>query len=196
MEQEKGMNAQAGDGTPSFWSVICNRRSVRKYKKVEVEPHKIIRLAEAALRAPSSRGVNPWEFVLVTDSKVLGELSQCKPHGAAFLKEAPLGIVVCADSKKSDVWVEDTSIAATFILLAAVSMGLGACWIQVRGRMYDEKLTAGQKVAEILGLPEGLEVEAIVAVGYPDEFKSPHEAQGLLWERLHKDRYGNPYKRS
>lgn len=196
MSQEEKNNARESEEALSFWSVIRKRRSIRKYKNIEVEPEKIVRLAEAALRAPSSRGVNPWEFVLVTDRKVLGELSGCKSHGAAFLKEAPLGMVVCADSRKSDVWVEDTSIAATFILLAAASMGLGACWIQVRGRMYDENLTAGQRVARILGLPEAVEVEAIVAVGYPDESKAPHEEEKLLWERLHKDKYGNPYKRS
>ncbi len=179
----------------SFWSVIRKRRSIRKYKSQKIEPEKIDRLTEAALMAPSSRGINPWEFVIVTDSKILEDLSNCKPHGAAFLKEAPLGIVVCANSGKSDVWVEDASIATTFILLAAVSMGLGACWIQVRGRMYDEKTTAGKRVAQLLGLPETLEVEAIVAVGYPDESKAPRQGHGLLWERLHKDRYGNPYNR-
>lgn len=196
MGQEEGKSAQRSEEVVSFWSLIRKRRSIRKYKNKEVEPEKITLLTEAALRAPSSRGVNPWEFVVVTDRKLLGELSGCKPHGAAFLKDAPLGIVVCADSKKSDVWVEDASIAATFILLAAECMGLGACWIQVRGRMYDEKLTAAQKVAEILGLPNFLEVEAIVAVGYPDESKAPHGVEGLLWERIHEDRYGNPYKRS
>jgi nitroreductase len=194
MPQNTAGDAKTSEGAPSFFSVIQKRRSIRKYSSKEVEPEKVARLAEAALRAPSSRGANPWEFVVVTDRKLLRELSGCKPHGAAFLKEAALGIVVCADSKKSDVWVEDASIAATFILLAAECMGLGACWIQVRGRMYDERLTAGQKVAQILGLPEGLEVEAIVAVGYPDEFKAPHQAEGLLWERLHKDKYGKPYK--
>lgn len=193
---EQETNAIRSEENLSFWSVICKRRSIRKFKNIQVEAEKIIRLAEAALRAPSSRGVNPWEFVVVTDPKVLGELSGCKPHGAAFLKEAPLGIVVCADSRKSDVWVEDTSIATTLILLAAVSMGLGACWVQVRGRMYDENLTAGHRVAQILGLPEGVEAEAIVAVGYPDESKAPHQTENLMWERLHKDRYGNPYKRS
>jgi nitroreductase len=195
MPQNIAGNANTSEGTPSFFSVIQKRRSIRKYSSKEVEPEKVARLAEAALRAPSSRGTNPWEFVVVTDRKVLEELSGCKPHGAAFLKDAALGIVVCADPGKSDVWVEDASIAATFLLLAAESMGLGACWIQVRGRMFDQGLTAGQRVAQILGLGEGIEVEAIVALGYPDEVKAPHPAEKLLWEKLHKDRYGQAYPR-
>lgn len=194
MERENKEAASGPWDAASFWSLIRKRRSIRKYKPQEVEPEKILLLAEAALRAPSSRGLNPWEFVVVTDQGLLEELSRCKPHGAAFLKEAPLGIVVCADSSKSDVWVEDASIAATFILLAAVSLDLGACWIQLRGRMYDEKMSAGQRAGQLLGLPGNLEVEAIVAVGYPDEVKLPHPAEKLLWERLHRERYGEPFK--
>ena len=53
----------------------------------------------------------------------------------AVQKNAPLGVVVCADSSKCDVWVEDASIATIFLHLAATSMGLGSCWLQIRKRM-------------------------------------------------------------
>ena len=75
-----------------FLSLIEKRRSIRKYKKRPVEPEKIEALAEAALRAPSSRGFNPWEFIVVTDRAMLVKLSGAKPHGSSFLKGAPLGI--------------------------------------------------------------------------------------------------------
>lgn len=176
-----------------FISLLQGRRSIRKFKPVALERGKISSLLEAALMAPSSRGINPWEFVVVTDRAVMAELSRCKPHGAAFLKEAPLGIVVCADPSRSDVWVEDASIAAAFILLAAHSLGLGACWIQVRARMYDDSKSAGQRVAEILGIPGPKEVEAIVAVGYPDEIKPRHQKDKLAWEKVHMEKYGEPF---
>ena len=51
------------------------------------------------LRAPSSRGINPWEFILVDDPAIMRQLSDAKQHGAEFLKNAPLGIVVCADTQ-------------------------------------------------------------------------------------------------
>jgi len=176
-----------------FFEVIRRRRSVREYVAKEVEADKVEALVEAALRAPSSRGVNPWEFVLVRDKGTLLELSRCKPHGASFVKDASLAIVVCGDPNKSDVWVEDTSIACTFLLLAAEAMGLGACWVQIRGRMYDERTKAGDKVAEILCLPANLEVEAIVAVGYPAEVKRPHSSESLHWNKVHEERYGRGY---
>jgi len=84
-----------------FFSLIEKRRSIRKFLDKPVETQKIDKIMEAALRAPSSRGFNPWEFIFVTDQTVLGQLSKSKPHGSSFLKNAALGIVVLADEKKT-----------------------------------------------------------------------------------------------
>ena len=108
-------------------SLIQKRRSIRKFQKKQVGAEKIDTLIEAALRSPSSIGRNPWEFIFVTDQSLLEKLSRAKPHGSAFLKNAPLGIVVCADPDKSDIWIEDSSIAAIFLHLAAESIGLASC---------------------------------------------------------------------
>ena len=175
-------------------SLIQKRRSIRKFKTKPVKQDKIDTLVEAALRAPSSRGLQPWEFVVVTDKDILERLSRARPHGSAFLGNAPLGIVVYADPTTADTWVEDTSIAATYIQLAAESLGLGSCWIQIRNRMHDDKVSAGDYVAEILHLPKGRKVEAIIAVGYPDEVKSPYSSENLPFEKVHLGLYGRPYK--
>jgi len=106
-----------------FFSLIEKRRSIRKFLNQPIEPEKIEKIMEAALRAPSSRGFNPWEFIMITDPLVLEQLSRSKPHGSSFLKNAALGIVVLADEQKCDVWVEDASIASIFIQLAAQALG-------------------------------------------------------------------------
>jgi len=173
-----------------FLSLIEKRRSIRKFLDQDVESAKVEILIESALRAPSSMGRSPWEFVIVRNRELLGKLSKSKPHGAAFLKNAPLGIVVCADPAKCDVWIEDASIATTFLLLAAESIGLGGCWIQVRERMHDEHKTSKAYISEILNIPENLEIEAIVAAGYPDEKKSSHLKKDLLYGRIHHGRFG------
>lgn len=173
-----------------FIDLIRIRRSVRKFRDRDVEPEKIDLLIEAALRSPSSRGFNPWEFVVVTEPELLGRLSAAKPHGALFLKRAPLAVVVCADPRKSDVWVEDASIAAIFLHLAAASLDLGSCWIQIRKRDHDPGRTAGDFVRDLLRIPEGLEVESIVAIGYPAEEKTPHPASSLMVEKVSYNRYG------
>ena len=77
-----------------FMDLITKRRSIRRYTANKVEEEKVELLKEAALRAPSSRGVNPWEFIFITDRDLLVKLSAAKPHGSTFLKDAPLGVVV------------------------------------------------------------------------------------------------------
>jgi len=174
-----------------FLSLIQKRRSMRQYTEKPVEAGKIDQLIEAVLRSPSSRGFNPWEFVVVTDKTLLEKLSKAKPHGASFLKNASLGIVVCADPEKCDVWVEDASIASIFIHLAAESMGLGSCWIQIRKRMHDQTTTAQAYIRGLLNIPKKLTVESIVAIGYPGEKKPPHRKEKLEYKKVHYGFYGN-----
>lgn len=174
-------------------SVIRKRRSIRHFVRKPVEPEKIDVLLEAALRAPSSRGTNPWELVVVTNKDLLKELSRAKEHGSTFLEDAPLGIVICADPEKCDVWIEDASIAAILIQLAAVSLGLGSCWIQIRERIHDGIKSAQEYVFETLNIPATMGVECIIAIGYPDEEKPPHGKDELLYEKVHRGIYGRPY---
>jgi len=173
-----------------FIELLSSRRSIRKFKEQPVEKEKIDRLVEAALRSPSSRSLNPWEFIVVTDRKLLVKMAGCKPHGASFLKGAPLGIVVLADPERCDVWVEDCSIASIFIHLAAHSLGLGSCWIQVRKRAYADDTSAGQYLAGMLDIPTGLEVESIIAVGYPDMTLPGHARGSLADHKIHWQTYG------
>jgi len=173
-----------------FIDLLRSRRSIRKYQPKPIEKEKIDLLIEAALRAPSSRGFNPWEFVVVDDSDIIGALSKAKPHGASFLAKAPLAIAVCGDAEKSDVWVEDVSIATIILHLAATDLGLGSCWIQLRKRSFDENTTAGQYAARLLGLRDGLDVSAIMAIGYPDQQPEPHPESTLQHDKVSFNRYG------
>ena len=172
-----------------FLDLIKNRRSVRNFQDKAVEKEKLEILIEAALRSPSSRSLNPWEFIVVTDKEKLDDLSKSKPHGASFLKDAPVGIVVIADPEKCDVWVEDASIASIFIQLAAESIGLKSCWIQIRKRFYTENVTAEKRVRDLLSIPENYSVESIIAVGYTDETKTGHSKESLGFEKIHPEKF-------
>jgi nitroreductase len=178
-----------------FRELIRNRRSMRHFEDRPVEAAKIEALVEAALRAPSSRSLNPWEFILVDDRRQLQALAQAKPHGASFLADAPLGIVVCADPQRCDVWVEDCAIATIFIQLMAETLGLGSCWIQIRERHHTSGRPARDHIAELLDIPAGLEVAAMIAVGYPAREKKPHPASSLLYAKVHRGMYGRPFKK-
>lgn len=173
-----------------FIDILRKRRSCRQFEDRKVEQEKIDLLIEAMLRAPSSRSLNPWEFVVVQNKETLQQLSQAKPHGAAFLKKAPLGIVVCADPEKCDVWVEDCSIASMLLHLQATDLGLGSCWIQIRKREYDDHKSAEAHVADVLGLAGGLVVQAIIAIGYPVKESMGHPDSSLLRDRVSFENYG------
>ena len=77
--------------------------------------------------------------------------------------------------------------------LAATSLELGSCWIQIRDRMHDETQTAEQFIADVLKIPANLKVEAMIAIGYPAESKSPHPKENLQNEKVHLNQYGKPY---
>ena len=122
--------------------ILRNRRSIRRYKDREIESETIEQLMEAALRSPSSRGINPWRFLFVTDRALQEELSRAKGSGSSFLKGASLCVVVCAAQGESDVWVEDCSIATIILQLARQSLGLGSCWVQIRKRMHSSSISS------------------------------------------------------
>jgi nitroreductase len=164
--------------------LLRKRRSIRKYTTDRIAPGQIDVLIEAALRAPSSRGINPWEFVLVTEPELLTRLSTAKQHGSEFLKNAPCAVVVCADSTTSDVWIEDCAIAAIIIQLTAQSLGLGSCWAQIRNRKHDQDTTSEEYVRELLGLPETFAVLAVIGIGHPAETKRPVAAARLQRDKI------------
>jgi len=171
--------------------LLRNRRSIRQYLDRAIEPETVQLLTEAILRAPSSRNIDPWEFVFVDDRDLLARLAVCKPHGASFLEHAPLGIVVCGDGDASDVWVEDCSIASILVQMAAQSLGLGSCWVQVRNRQYNDRIASEQYVQDVLGIPMPIRVESIIAVGYPAEEKPPRTRESLKSSKVHSNTFGN-----
>lgn len=173
-----------------FIDLLRSRRSIRQFEKRPVEQSKVNLLVEAALRSPSSRGFDPWEFIVVDNPEIIDSLSTAKPHGASFLANAPLAIVVCADPDKSDVWVEDVSIAAIILHLAATDIGLGSCWIQLRKRERDATQTASEYAAEVLGLPTGMKVSSIMAIGYPAQHPTPHPDDSLHRDKVSVNQYG------
>lgn len=173
-----------------YFQVIEKRRSIRKYKEQPIEPENVEKIIEAALRAPTSRNLQPCEFLVVTDPKLLTELGEVKAVGSSFLAGAPLAFVVCVDEGKSDVWIEDASIASTFTVLAAEALGLGTCWIQIRERTGKAGKAAGEVLRDILKVPSHLRVVAMIAMGYPAEEKAGHGKAELRFDAVFRDLYG------
>lgn len=169
--------------------ILRNRRSIRKYTEQAVEKEKLAVLKEAALRSPSSKNINPWEFVFVDDPKVLQQLKDCKPHGTTPLQTAPLAVVVCANETLNDVWIEDCSIASILLQLTAQSIGLGSCWIQIRNRIYSESLTSEKYIQEVLTIPEKFRILSIITLGYSEKIREGKPFDELQFEKIRENTF-------
>jgi len=173
----------------SFFDLLKTRRSIRKYQPRAVEKEKILKIVQAALMSPASKRSNSWEFVVVEDKNTLEKLAESRPHGSQMLKDATLGIVVIADTTKSDVWFEDASIASIIIQLQALDLGLGSCWVQVYNRQKDETITTGKYIKSLLNIPEKYDVLNIVSIGYPNEEKKPFGEEQLAMDKIHYEKF-------
>lgn len=173
-----------------FNEVAQKRRSIKVYAQRAVESEKIDAVIEAALRSPSGRAYRPWSFVVVTDKALREKLSVAKPQGAEFVKDAPVAVVVCGDPSVSPLWIEDCSIAAVTIQYAAQSLGLGSRWSHMRGNNFKEGTTSTQYIAQLLGLPENLNVQCIIALGYAGEEVPPYTKDELRFDKVGFNRYG------
>lgn len=169
--------------------LLKTRRSIRRFQDKDVEKEKLDIIIKAALLSPSSRTRRPWEFIVVTDKDILKKLSQCREHSSQLIAGAPLAIVIAADPKTCDVWIEDSSIASIIIQLTAHSLGLGSCWVQVRERLHSNNKKAEDYIKEVLGIPDNYVVESMVAMGYPDEEKKAYDLEELPYGKVHYNKY-------
>lgn len=156
-----------------FLEVIEKRRSVRKYSDRPVEKEVLDAIVKVAQTAPSSRNSKSSAFMIIEDKDTLEALSQMRDSGAGLLAGAQSAIVVMGDETKTDLWVDNCAISATFVQLAVTAMDLVSCWVHVNGRprmkAEPEGATAEDYVTELLGIKDGLRPYCVIAIGYPVE---------------------------
>ena len=156
-----------------FLEVIEKRHSVRKYSDRPVEKEVLDAIVKVAQTAPSSRNSKSSAFMIIEDKDTLEALSQMRDSGSGLLAGAQSAVVVMGDESKTDLWVDNCAISATFVQLAATAMDLVSCWVHVNGRPRlkndPEGATAEDYVAELLGIKDGLHPYCVIAIGYPVE---------------------------
>ena len=176
----------------NFAALIKNRRSTRKFTEQLLSPEQVELILKAALMAPASKRKNPWQFVVVEEKKMLAQLAECKPAGAAFLKDCALAVVVLANVMESDVWIEDASVASIYMQLQAEDLGLGSCWCQIRNRQREDDTDAGEYVRNLLHIPYQLEVLSVIGFGYKGQERKPFDEAHLQWEKVHIGQFHLP----
>lgn len=145
---------------------IMNRRSIRKYEDKLIPNKKIENILRAAMQAPSARNRQPWEFIVITDKKVLAEIPNYHPY-SSMVPSAGAAILVCGNMKLQShrgYIVQDCSAAVQNILLESVNQELGAVWLGIYPR---EKRMQGMR--ELFELPAHIIPIALISIGFPAE---------------------------
>ena len=154
--------------------IMMKRRSVRSYTGEQIPQETLESILKAGLLAPSSRGQKPCVFYAVRDKAVLKKLSEAKKAGGAMLKDADTAIVVTASETKADTWIEDCSIALTYMDLAAAEAGIGSCWVQMHLRRDANDADAEENVRKILHLENDMRIAGILSLGMPAKMPPAH----------------------
>lgn len=169
-------------------NLVLKRRSIRKFKGEKPDKGLIHKIINAGLLAPTSMNKKSVELVVVEDRETLLKLKNCKANGNIGFGTAPYAIVVIGDSDKSDVWIENTSIAAAYMQLEAEDLGLGSVWIQIRERI-SEFDSSENEVKNVLNIPERYGVLCIILIGYKDEVKNSYKESDIDSSKIHYDKF-------
>ena len=168
-----------------FKDLAQMRRSHRKFTSEEIDGEDVKLILRAALMSPTSKGQRAWQFVVVDDPMDIEKLADAKDMGSQFLKGAPLCVVVLGDPMQNDCWVEDGSIAAISMQYQAEDLGLGSCWVQMRGSGLSDGTSADTVIRGILDIPENYSVLCVLGFGHKADERKPQNEDKLKWENVH-----------
>jgi nitroreductase len=169
----------------SFFELITQRRSIRKFTGEPIAPEQVELILKAGLKSPSSKNAKPCHFYPIEDKTLLEKLSYCKKQGGKLIAEVPFIIVVAADTSVSSVWIEDASVASIMMQLQAEDLGLGSCWVQIRERYTEDGLPSDEYVQEVLELPSQMQVLSIIVFGHKGQRRPPIDDDSLDWGKVH-----------
>ena len=176
---------------------ILSRKSVRSYTADTIPAAVMENLLRAAMAAPSGRNIQPWSFVLLSDTSHYDEIFGDN-HNMAMFKQSAALVVLCADTtvvrpprdnpdapavqQPSGTWRDDMGAVTENLLLAAEAYGLGACWTACYP--YVDRMAP---VKQALGLPATVVPYSVVPIGYPAGDEQPKDK----WDpaRIHYGRW-------
>lgn len=163
---------------------MLKRRSTRKFNDEPVSRDELDKILHAALLAPTSMNRKPCNFMVVERRETLRDLANSKDHGAALIEGADKAIAVVADAMIADTWIEDSSIALTYMHLMASELGLGSCWVQIHLRTKDG-IDSEKIVRDILKIDDNYRIVGILALGHSDDIPPAYDLADIDKSRIH-----------
>ena len=147
-----------------YKELVRKRYSCKKYDGRALEKEKLDAILEAGRYAPTAKNLQEQKIYVVQDPEILKKIDEVTPcrYGA------PTVLVVAFDKnnvftypgEKRDSGIEDATIVATHMILAAYNEGVDSCWIN---------FLDPEKMAKVLGLPDNEEVLMAMDLGYAAE---------------------------
>jgi len=197
---------------------VRQRRSIRRFSDRPIPESLVFQVLDAGRWAPSAGNTQPWRMILIVDEEVRRELVETMARNlvdeplswgaskqevdyveevAEPLLSAPVLIVACMTKEifrdRPDRWLNEhtigvQSVAAAIqnMLLVAHDQGLGGCWCST-------PLLCPTAVRRVLDIPQSVEPQAVIALGYPDEKPEPPRRKPLS-EVIYLNRWNNRYR--
>ena len=175
-----------------FIELVRKRKSMREYLPKPVPREIIDQCLEAARMAPSACNSQPWSFIVVDDKSTINEIVKKSMSGIysmnKFVKTAPVVIVAITEQsvytarmggmlRNVKYNLIDIGIACEHLVLQAVELGLGTCWLG----WFNEKA-----LKKVLGLPKSKHVDVAISMGYPDKTAEPRKKTRKSLEEIRR----------
>ncbi|GAA0177433.1 nitroreductase family protein [Clostridium sediminicola] len=176
-----------------FYSVIEQRKSVKKFNGIKVKDSSLDRMINAAMMSPSWKNLSSYKFIIVEDSnkksKIADSIKNKTNEASNAINEAPILVVFVGNPELSetvegkDMYLLDAAIAMEHLVLAATEEGYGTCWMA----SFEEN-----KVKEALDIPDEIRVIAMTPVGKPEEVKE-HYPKKDVRDYVYLNNWNNAY---
>jgi nitroreductase len=153
-----------------LFSAIKNRRSIRFWKNQKVPGEILEKVIQAGIEAPSAFNRQPWKFYVIENNNF--SLREGDSTNKSMFEKAPVRIYIAIDERLYEEEYApalDAGLAIQNMLLAAHSVGLGACVI------YQCEIIDQDKLRKFLDIPDYYKIYSAILLGYPDEIPEKPE---------------------
>ena len=160
---------------------ILTRRSTRKFLCKPIPEEEMELIVQAALHAPSAKGLQTWQFTVVRNREKIQKLATAIREvldRKGYNMYEPEALVIPSNLKESPYGREDDACAMENMFLAAHSLGIGSVWINQLQDVCD--VPAIRQVLDELGIPADHVVYGMAALGYPDDVKADKARTGKV----------------
>ncbi|HEX6541930.1 MAG TPA: nitroreductase family protein [Ktedonobacterales bacterium] len=158
--------------------------ATRQFRDTPIPEDVVREIVEAAHLTASASNMQPWHFIVVENKDTLKQLGQIATTGP-YIPQAPLAVVVVIEN--TPLALTDGSRAIQSMILTAWSHGVASNWVSFLGRLG--------AVKPLLGIPDNLDVLAIVPFGYPaQQVGAGKKNRKPLGEVVHRERFDQPYQ--